>query len=71
MGALYDEYYDHILKNKKVSKSKEIVFSILNDLTDRRGLKQEFDQIDDDIKEELIETWIEITEKKLSNDEDA
>lgn len=58
MEKLYEEYYDYILKEKRVSKSKEIVFSIIHDLTDRRGIGNEFEQIDEDIKEELIGTWI-------------
>ena len=66
MGALIDKYFDHISDGTKVSKEEEIVFGILSDFTDRRGLRQEWEQIDDDIQEEMIETWIEIVKDKLS-----
>jgi len=31
----------------------------VNDITDRRGLKQEWANMDDDIREEIFTTWIE------------
>jgi hypothetical protein len=68
MGTLKEKYYDHILKGAKVSKEEEIVFGILSDFTDRRGLRQEWEQIDDDIQEEMIETWIDIVKNKLSTE---
>ena len=40
-----------------------IVRDILDDLTDRRGLRQEWEQIDDDIQGEIIEVWNKIVEK--------
>ena len=46
--------------------AKRIVFNLISDLTDRRGLRQEWDQIDEDIQEEIIQTWIDIVEKELS-----
>jgi uncharacterized protein YlaN (UPF0358 family) len=39
---LIDKYYDHILDGKLVTIEKEIVFAILFDFTDRRGLRQEW-----------------------------
>jgi hypothetical protein len=33
------------------------VEAIIRDLSDRRGLRQEWEQIDDDIQEEIKETW--------------
>lgn len=61
---LLDEYYQYCLEKKSFSKEKEIVFEIMEDFTDRRGLKQEWHEIDDDIKEEIIETWINIVKSK-------
>lgn len=43
-----------------VFKDEAIVFDILSDITDRRGFRQEFDQVDDDIKNEMIQTWLNI-----------
>jgi hypothetical protein len=65
MGKLIDKYYSHICDGKMVTIEKEIVFAILFDFTDRRGLRQEWEQIDDDIKEEMIQTWIDIVKSKL------
>jgi hypothetical protein len=65
MGKLIDKYYDYILNGKLVTIEKQIVFAILNDFTDRRGLRQEWENIDEDIKEEMIQTWIDIVKFKL------
>lgn len=55
----YEEYYDYVLKDiEPSSKTKKAVFNIIHDLTDRRGLKQEFNQIDGDIQDEIIDNWI-------------
>lgn len=43
----------------------KIVKLIVKDLTDRRGLRQEWDMIDDDIKKEIIEVWVTSTENVL------
>ena len=43
-----------------VDKSEQIVDAIISDLTDRRGLRQEWEMIDEDIQEEIKETWISI-----------
>jgi hypothetical protein len=61
----YNEYYDYILKEIEPStKSKKIIFNIISDLTDRRVLKQSFNQIDGDVQDEIIEAWIEYAEDK-------
>ena len=44
----------------KIEKAEKIVDNIINDLTERKGLKQEWEQIDDDILEEIKETWTQI-----------
>jgi len=63
--SLLEKYYDYILNDVPASKSEEIVFEIMKDFTDRRGLRQEWDNIDDDIQEEIIETWINKIEDKI------
>lgn len=40
--------------------AEKIVDKIIEDLTDRRGLRQEYEQIDDDIQKEIKDTWINI-----------
>lgn len=60
------EYYEFILEDKKPStKAREIVFKIIHDLSDRSGIANEFDQIDAEIQDEIIDTWIECVESSL------
>lgn len=33
------------------------VLAIVADLTNRRGLRQEWDEIDDEVREEILEKW--------------
>lgn len=37
--------------------SRRIVKAIERDFTDRRGLRQEWEQIDDDVKKDIRKTW--------------
>jgi hypothetical protein len=63
--TLQEKYYEYILNEMEVSKEEQIAFDIIADFTDRRGLKQEWEQIDEDVKEEIIQTWINIVKTKL------
>ena len=36
------------------------VMKIISDITDRQGIGNEFEMADDDIQEEMKETWIKI-----------
>lgn len=47
-NLISDEHAERILK------------ALINDLRDRRGLKQEWNQIDDDIKDEIVREWTRI-----------
>jgi hypothetical protein len=40
--------------------AERIVDAIVDDLTDRKGLKQEWWSIDNDIREEIKRKWIDI-----------
>ena len=37
--------------------ARAAVDGILNDLSDRRGLRQEWERIDDDIQDEIKQEW--------------
>jgi hypothetical protein len=41
------------------------VESIVQDLSDRRGLRQEWEQIDEDIQEEIKQTWAVIIRESV------
>ncbi len=46
--------------------SKRAVGRIVADLCDRSGLDSEWDCIDSDIKEEILEKWADIIEQEVS-----
>lgn len=57
----FDEYWDYILQGKiPNTKEKQIVFSIIKDITGRKGIGNEFDRIDSDIQDEIVDNWIKI-----------
>jgi len=60
----YEAYYKQVLKGER-AKDENLakVFDIITDLTDRRGLRQEWEQIDGDIQDEIIEKWKSIINK--------
>lgn len=49
----------------ETEKIELAVYRIISDLKDRRGLRHEWDQIDDDIKTEIRKEWIKIVERTL------
>ncbi len=46
--------------------AEKIVAGIERDFTDRRGLRQEWEQIDDDIQAEIREAWANIVRQIIS-----
>jgi hypothetical protein len=55
----FDKYYDYVNRGiQPETKELRAVFNIVDDLTDRRGIKHEFNKIDADIQDEIIETWV-------------
>ncbi|MFA7333376.1 MAG: hypothetical protein WC130_03685 [Kiritimatiellia bacterium] len=46
---------------------ERIVAAILNDLTDRKGIGDEWEAIEDDIQREIIEGWAAIADKMIKN----
>lgn len=53
-------------ENVDMSVVNKIVEKIIDDMSDRRGLRQEWESIDDDVKREMEETWKTIVRKVLS-----
>lgn len=45
--------------------SHEIVGFIIDDLTDRKGLRQVWDEIDEDIQQEIFNKWKRIVESHI------
>lgn len=48
------------------TKADKIVAAILDDMLGRRGLDGAWDEIDEDIQEEIRATWAAIVQKELS-----
>ena len=64
--SIKDDYYDHVLgKRPAETKARKILFEIVADFTDRRGLRQEWEQIDEDIQEEILAGWLNIIEREI------
>ena len=53
---------------ENVSISKIIVGKIEEDLSGRAGLSNEWDQIDDGIKQEIRNSWMKIIDKEIVAD---
>ncbi len=49
--------------------SERIVSDIIKDFSDRRGLRQGWDNIDVDTQEEIKETWISMVYRHLDKEE--
>lgn len=76
MPPLKDEYYNFVLQGYDpdyppiaVPLERRIAYRILHDMTDRRGLRQQWEQIDEEIQEELIASWIELVSAELTAQE--
>ncbi len=46
-------------------RAATVVAEIVDDLYDRQGLGDEWDQITDDVRDEIIDTWRSIVAKAL------
>lgn len=61
----YKAYYKQLLDgNRAKDKTLAKVYDIITDLSDRRGLRQEWENIDGGIQDEIIEKWKNIIDKK-------
>jgi hypothetical protein len=47
-------------------QAREIVLRIITDLTDRRGLRQQWEEIDDEIRDEIVAQWEQLTREVLA-----
>ena len=66
LGKYEDEYYRQVVDDIEASsQSMAIVFDIIHNMSARRGLGNQFEQIDDDIQEEIVESWTLLIENRL------
>lgn len=52
------------------AQAEEIVDAIISDLTGRRGLRQEWDQIDEDIQGEIRSKWMILARRVIERAND-
>jgi hypothetical protein len=65
--TLLEEYHEFFMgRLTDLPVAKRIVYAIAADLRDRRGIRHEWDRIDRDIQEEILQTLIGITDKQLA-----
>lgn len=66
LSEFFELYWDgrSIQKQKALLAEQppefRIVWGIHNDFTDRRGLRQQWEEIDDDIRDEIFDAWVKI-----------
>jgi len=64
----YDSYYKQRLDGIRTDGILGKVYDIITDLTNRRGLRQEWEQLDGVIQDHIISDWVKILSKnKPSN----
>ena len=51
--------------SKEEELARKIVDEIVDDLSDRSGLGNKWDQIDEDVKNEIIDTWADIVFRRI------
>ena len=56
----YKSYYKQVLNGKRTDGILGKIYDIIDDFSDRRGLRQEWEQIDGIIQDEIISDWIKI-----------
>lgn len=63
-GSKYKkQYYDHISGEVPVLGVLGKVFNLVSDISDRSGIDNEWDNIDCDVQDEIIDEWFQIISK--------
>jgi hypothetical protein len=62
----YKAYIKHVLEKEKATGTIGIVYDLIDDISDRRGLKHEWNQIDGEVQDEIINAWVKIVENRNS-----
>lgn len=60
------DLYEKMESLRGGSVAEKIVAAIMYDATDRRGIKHEILGCDPDIQEEIVNTWVKLAEKELT-----
>lgn len=60
------EKYQEYPRNCKLTVAEDIVLSIVDEMIGRKGIGNEFEAIDENIQEEILQAWVDITNEKIS-----
>jgi len=60
------EKYQEYPRTCELTVAEDIVLSIVDEMTGRKGIGNEFESIDESIQEEILEAWVDIANEKLS-----
>lgn len=61
-SVFHDAYYKHVLNKRKTKGDLGKVFDLITNISDRRGLKQAWEEIDAVTQDDIIMEWIDIIE---------
>lgn len=59
---LTEKYYQYLNKSLEVPIEEAIVFKIIENITNRRGLSQSWDAIDEEIQNQILSELTEIVQ---------
>lgn len=65
----WEEYHNHVMRINKTGGTLGLVYDILFEMTDRRGLIAEWDDIDSATKDDIVKKWCGIINKWLEEKE--
>jgi hypothetical protein len=64
-----EEFYARLGNMRAGSPAERAVAAIWDDVTDRRGWRQEADQFDPEIRGEILDAWLVIIDRAFSAQE--
>lgn len=59
------EKYNEYPRQSELTVAEDILFNLMDEMSDRRGVLG-FDSCDEEIQEEMLESWLSIVNKKLN-----
>ena len=57
-------YYAHVMGEEEQTGAIGKAYDIIDDLSDRKGIGNEWEGIQGDIQDEIVEKWIKIIERE-------
>jgi len=64
--TILEKFENRNEENTDLTKAESIVFELLDEMSGRRGVLDLY-SFDEDIQEEMLESWVEIANNKLND----